>query len=239
MSGSDTMRQVLVRAAQDHGVPMKALTVLDTKNDPFRIDTPANHRDGRWLATHVERLGIERAIHLRGLHYVLVTDAPAKPNGDAYRNTDADWSWLQEKAADAARWLGYISFDRIVDKRNAAPVVREFDPPDPRALIGTGVDVDVPDADDLEPRVFLSGYRGVQPYRLVAVGEKSSLDEVLGPICPTYGADLYLPTGEISDTLAHRMAATAAAEGRALVVLYFSDADPAGWQMPVSLGRRG
>jgi hypothetical protein len=29
---------------------MKDLTVLASQNDPFRVDTPARHRDGAWLA---------------------------------------------------------------------------------------------------------------------------------------------------------------------------------------------
>jgi hypothetical protein len=38
------------------GCTMKDLTVLAPKNDPFRIDTPARHRDGRWLAETVAEL---------------------------------------------------------------------------------------------------------------------------------------------------------------------------------------
>ena len=70
------------------------------------------------------------------------------------------------------------------------------------------------------------------------VGEKSSLEDVLGPIAESHGADLYLPTGEISDTLIHQMAQIGADDGRPMVVLYFCDADPAGWQMPISVGRK-
>jgi hypothetical protein len=36
----------------------------------------------------------------------------------------------------------------------------------------------------------------------------------------------------------HQMARIGAEDGRPMVVLCFSDADPAGWQMPVSIGRK-
>ena len=36
-----------------------------------------------------------------------------KPDGEIYRNTDDDWMWLSEIAGKAARWLGYIPFERI------------------------------------------------------------------------------------------------------------------------------
>jgi hypothetical protein len=48
------------------GCTMKDLTVLAPKNDPFRLDTPARHRDGRRLADTVAELGLQaRRIHLR------------------------------------------------------------------------------------------------------------------------------------------------------------------------------
>lgn len=231
------LRQTIEAAAVECKLPMKDLTVLAVANDPFRVDTPARHRDGEWLAVHAERLGLaNRTIHLRGLHYALL--GVPKPNGTNYTNTDDDWTWLQEKAADAARWLGYIPFDRIVDQRNTPPTVRVFAPPVPRAYISVGLDVQIPDAEDIEPYVGAHGFTGVQPYKLVLFGEKSSLEPVLGPMAEQYAADLYLPTGEVSDTLIFQMARNGAADGRPMVILYFADCDPAGWQMSISIARK-
>jgi hypothetical protein len=50
--------------------------------------------------------------------------------------------------------------------------------------------------------------------------------------------ELLLPTGEATDTMIAEMAARAAADDRPMVVLYFSDFDPAGWQMPLSVARK-
>ena len=69
-------------------------------------------------------------------------------------------------------------------------------------------------------------------------GEKTSLEEVLLPVARAHEADLYLPSGEISDTLIHRIAKDAAEDGRPLVMITVSDCDPAGYQMPVSIGRK-
>jgi hypothetical protein len=98
--------------------------------------------------------------------------------------------------------------------------------------------VEIPDADDIQPTVGVVGFTGVQPYKLIMVGEKSSLEPVLGPIAERHAADLYLPSGEISDTQIHQMARIGAEDGRPMVVLYFSDADPGGWQMPISVARK-
>src|SRR5262249_44936706 len=65
-----------------------------------------------------------------------------------------------------------------------------------------------------------------------------SLEDVLLPIAREKQADLYLPTGEISDTLVHQIAKDADDDGRPLVLFTLADCDPAGRQMPVSIGRK-
>lgn len=219
------------------GGSLASLTVLATQNDPFRVDTPAGHRDGQWLAEKLAELKLSGPRHLRGLHYALI--GQPKPNGLPYTNTDEDWQWLATPAK-CARWLGYIPFDRIVDQRNDEPEVklfaRESLPPYPS--ISTYFDLKLPAARDLQPRVWLGGFDAVQPYRIVLVGEKSSLRPILSRVAERYGADLYLPTGEISDTQVYLMAANAARDGRPMACFYFSDCDPSGWQMPISLSRK-
>ena len=77
-----------------------------------------------------------------------------------------------------------------------------------------------------------------QPYRLAFYGEKTSLAPILGPIADRLGTDLFLPTGEISDTQLHDMAKAGAEDGRELIVFTVTDFDPSGWQMTVSIGRK-
>ena len=62
---------------------------------------------------------------------------------------------------------------------------------------------------------------------------KSSLEDELLPVAERYRVDLYLPTGNISDVFVHMIAKNADADGRPLVVLYFSDCDPTGYNMPI------
>jgi hypothetical protein len=231
------LRQALEKAAAETGCSLASLTVLDKSNDPFRVDTPARHRDGEWLADTAAGLGLgDRKIHLRGLHYMMIGEP--KPDGSPYENTEKDWLWLTEDAAKAARFLGYIPFGQITDQRNAAPVMRIFEPPEPWAYLNVGISVRIPAASEIMPKLSVQDFDGVQPCKLVLIGEKSSLEPVLAPVAEAYQADLYLPTSEPSNTMLHQMAETGAADGRPMVVLYFSDCDPSGWQMPVSVGRK-
>jgi hypothetical protein len=50
------------------------------------------------------------------------------------RTPTTTWTWLVERAAKAARWLGYVPFDRLIDQRNAEPVIREWRHPLPLGL---------------------------------------------------------------------------------------------------------
>ena len=188
-----------------------------------------------WVASLLAKIDPDRKIHCRGLHYIAIGEI--KPNGERYQNTYADWSWLKDEGVKAARWLGYVSFDRITDERNSPPVVRPFEQPAPARYISVGrVETNVPT--DLTPVPWLHDFRGVQAYRLAIFGEKTSLEPVLDPIAQDYGADLYLPTGEPSETMVHTLVRVAAEDGRPLVVFYLSDCDPSGWQMCVSVARK-
>jgi hypothetical protein len=237
------LRQALDAAiAEANGakLSMKDLTVLAMQNDPFRLDTPANHRVSKWLADTLATFAITGKIHLRGIHYAISMAATpfVKPDGTTYVNDDPNWEWISGVAMKAARWLGYIPWDNVFDKRNAAPIIHTFPKPAPWPYLSIGLDVNVPSLDDIEPYVGLSGFRGVQPYKIILIGEKASLEDELLPVAQRYGADLYLPTGNISDTLVHVIAKNGADDGRPLVVLYFSDCDPAGWNMPIEVGRK-
>lgn len=231
------LRAALDDATGGNNRRLGKFTVLDADNDPFRLDTPAKHRDGQWLAEQAEALGFtDRTVHIRGLHYAVL--GRPKPDGTPYENTIKNWEWLAGDAAKAARFLGYIPFERITDQRNAEPVVRVRGTEGPRAYLTTELNVTIPRAWELEPKIDVDGFDGTQPYRLALVGEKSSLEPVLGPIASTYDADLFLPTGEISDTQIYLLAKAAQDDGRPLAVLYFADCDPGGWQMSISVARK-
>ena len=51
-----------ITEAEGRKLSMKDLTVLAPQNDPFRLDTAANHRDGAWLAMTRFALVVHRAV---------------------------------------------------------------------------------------------------------------------------------------------------------------------------------
>ena len=150
------------------------------------------------------RLGIVEPIHLRGLHYALVSSTSlTKPDGERYLNNADDWEWLQVEASKAARWLGYVPFDQIIDERNDAPVIVVHDNGAPEAEIGLGADDrgERPrrSRTSSRPSTSTTSRPGSRTGSSV-FGEKTSLADVAEPLCERYRADLYLPSGEITDS---------------------------------------
>jgi len=244
----NSLGEVIRAAKQEHKASLSDLTVLSPQNDPFRLDTPANHVKGRWFREHMEACGLfttAAQIHNRGIHYAIVSLGRARlPDGSAYVNNAECWAFLED-ASNTARWLGYVPWEKIIDARNAEPVIQISEDPDWPDFFhtygGAGLRSDLAlAASDImrKPEIGWGGFRVPQPYHLVFFGEKTSLGAVLGPIASRYSADLYLPSGEISNTLLAMMAKQGAEDGREMIVFVFADCDPAGYQMGVSIGHK-
>ena len=162
--------QLVIEAARDQtSGSLKEYTVLSTQVDPYRLDTPANHEIGKWFAGQMDRLDLlHRQLHLRGIHYALL-GSTTMPSGRPYTNTGENWVWLQESAAKAARWLGYISFDAITDARNEEPVIWIRGNQSVTTWVSVEPDITFPDLGNIRPHIGMDGFEGRQPYRLCLI----------------------------------------------------------------------
>ena len=163
--GQGRLRTVL-DAGKAEGYRLADLTVLEPGRDPYRFDTAGGHRNARWFAEQVQRLlRPDQTIHLRGLHYLIVSRGNIRrpDTGEVFANTNDDWEWLSDIAAKAARWLAYVPFDRIVDERNAPPEVIELPPHEPlRWNLSDGDGVALPDLAAALPAYWISGFTAPQ-----------------------------------------------------------------------------
>lgn len=226
---------VIAKARSSTRVDLADLTVLSAAADPYRVCTG---KEAAWFAEQMERFADHRRIHLRGLHYRVVAAADVKrPDGRPYTNTDENWTWLC-RAAKAARRLKLVPFEAIADERNAAPEIFVPAAEEIWWRVSAWSLSSQPDLPDVLPGFVCNSVVAEQPFRMVFVGEKTSLAEILRPIAELTGAEMCLPTGEMSDTMASEIAEHAASDDRPTVVFYLSDFDPAGRQMPVSVSRK-
>jgi hypothetical protein len=198
------LRRVLEEACEEENVTRDEMTVLSVENDPFRLDIPSRHRDGSWFAEMMASVSAEAlTIHLRGLHYQLVARGNVeKPNGEVYLNTLEDWEWLVDDASKAARWLGYVPFERIRDNRAGEPIIKRRAYRLPEASVRSGLTAALDHGDTLEPVGTedaalalpvpkLSNFEPRQRYAFAVFGEKSSLLDEIDPVAERLNADLY------------------------------------------------
>lgn len=169
---------LLREAKEQHGASLRDLTVLSKQNDPFRLDTPANHAKAQWFRDQLDACGLlagARTIHNRGIHYAIVAGGDAVlPDGRAYVNEAACWEALED-ASNTARWLGYVDWEKIIDARNSGPIIRIYEPIPTFKYVTCGGDhIELPDVDAMTARPIVSvcGHDVRQPYRLVFLVRK-------------------------------------------------------------------
>jgi len=228
--------------AKDTGCKVDTLIALARGNDPFYIGTPSDWKQARWFAEMWQRFGYSENVHLRRIHYRLVSDDPPArgPTGEPYENTDKCWARLC-KASKSARYLGLVDGESFDDRRNPAPSVSA------ESAAYTEIYLDAAESWGFKmglpafPRVpgyVLSGYEQRQPYLLEVWCEKSTMNDVLQPLCRKYHANYLTSLGEFSITSVIQAAQRIAEDGRPAVILFVSDFDPAGRSIPLAVARK-
>jgi len=232
------------REARRRGLRVGDLIALSEKNDPFYTGRPAEIEQAQWFADLWRRFGYGKGVHLRRVHYQAVSQDPplVKPDGTPYANTDHDWTLLVE-AGKYARYLGLVDAGAFVDRRNPDPdVYARYDQDATPDVWLSGAswyesgEITFPSWPGLE----VSGYddANLQPYHLEVWVEKTTMNDVLEPLCRRYGANLVTGAGEMSITSTIELLDRLATAGRPCRVFYVSDYDPAGYGMPVSVARK-
>jgi hypothetical protein len=242
-SGDEQMNYGRIKQlAKAQGVTINDLIVLAPQNDPFYTGTPTDLALGEWFASLWQAFGLERA-HLRRVHYQIISqDSPVLlPNGKPYENTIECWDILN-LASKAARYLRLVDPEAFNDRRTPEVMLSAKDwrvsRPDVWVYNASHrLDMKLPDFPQL-PTYAVGGYEANQPYYLEVWCEKSTMNDILIPLCQRYQANLQTGMGEMSITatlaLVHRLVEA----GKPARILYVSDFDPAGQSMPVAVSRK-
>lgn len=231
-------------------LPLKALRVLSADNDPFFVGAPSHRTQAEWFMALWERFHFPRGVHLRRIHYFILSHEVRLPDGQPYENRTSHFDALLD-ASRYARILRLVAADAFQDHRNPTPVVwggaRETPSPswwvDSAPLwmlpsihtaVGWGMDLPI-------PSLSVAGYSYLQedqPYHLELWIEKSTMNDVLTPICRTIGATLVTSIGVQSISNVVAMLQRIARIGKPARIFYISDFDPAGDGMPVNVARQ-
>jgi len=228
--------------AKTTGQRVTDLIVLAPQNDPFYTGTPNDWALAEWFAQLWHAFGYTSGVHIRRVHYQIVSQDPpvVLPNGVPYANTLECWDILN-LASKAARYLGLVDPAAFRDRRNPEPVVYARHWRSRPAVYASG-DIETSDlslpAFPALPQYQLSGYRGQQAYHVELWCEKSTMNDVLEPLCQHYGANLQTGLGELSITATLALVSRLRQANTPARILYVSDFDPAGQSMPVAVARK-
>ena len=234
--------ETIGQLAEEIGCRRSDLIVLSPQNDPFYAGVAARLEAAEWFANLWGKLEIKPGSHLRRIHYVLVSLAFPKANGEPYLNTENDWHALGT-ASLAARYHQLIPDRALVDRRNDPPMIFATPPSLVRSASCSTVGEKMPFHDEIDDTVLapwlqVTAAQVPQPFLVEVWIEKSTQNDILEPLARRLGFNIQPGAGETSEVLARDAIARAIADGRPMRILYSSDFDPGGRSMPVALARK-
>ncbi len=216
------------------GCRITDLLALAPANDPFYAGSPAGRRDAEWFARIWEQFNFGSGTHLRRIHYRIVSQDPPipKPDGKPYLNTDNDWKYLGS-ASLAARYLGLVPAENFIDRRNPKPqAFWKFQECNPSIRVYDHFpDIWMPQCPDM-PALTLTGFEMQQNFLTEVWCEKSTMNDILVPLCQSLGTNLVTGVGEMSETMCRDLVHRVQNAGVPARIFYISDFDPAGRSMP-------
>jgi hypothetical protein len=184
------------------------------------------------------------------------------PDGKPYENTERDWGYLCE-AGKWARYLDLVSPEAFEDRRNPEAIINarwknpddwSYEDPTPgyKVVQGDwdyelpglpkleGLPGELPDLPDFEVTGYTNGWSSLvqQSYHVEVWAEKTTMNDILEPLCRDYNVNLVTGAGEMSITSVVDFMDRVREARRPARILYVSDYDPAGLGMPISVARK-
>jgi hypothetical protein len=245
--------QHAVRKPNGRKFTLKDLLVLSPQKDPFYAGNGAEGDKARWFAELWERFGYGSGVHLRRVHYRIVSEGNIlKHDGELYENNSKCWEYMQG-ASRQARYLGLVDPEELVDRRNPAPNIymgpgalgwEDRKEPgwdyDFYAFELPGLEVPRPQLD--LPELYPTGYdyhNSMQRYHVEVWAEKTTMDDILVPLCRQTATNYVSGAGYQSITaMVSLLRARVRHMGKPCRILYVSDFDAAGKNMPRQVARQ-
>jgi vacuolar-type H+-ATPase subunit H len=233
-----------------------AFLALHENNDPFMVGTPTHRAMARWFKALWDEFGYVRGKHVRDIHYDIATRLEYtyyKHDGTPYVHTKTSYDYMQA-AARYARHLGLMG-EELGDKRSdpikpfATQRSEYFDgsrSPDFEAEFDEDewempeIRIDEPPAFPF-PEAGASGYDyhpSDQPVHVEVWVEKTKAEPQLESVCRRHHANLQWGDGTFGIEVCRDFVGRVRVWEKPARLVYLCDYDPAGIQMPVSVGRQ-
>ena len=237
--------------AKEQGKSVKNYYVLKLGNDPYYFATESRIRQAKWCADIVNQMLTDLQIaksHDRKAFYYALSKNVKRPVSSTSGRIDffrvfgieynSDWQWLQQ-GIKYARLLGILPMEAIVEKKNPQPSIwakyyRHSDFSDLVPDINTIIDAIV-------ERTEVTKYFNpllLQKYHVEIWTEKTTLNDILDALCKKYKVNLQPFSGEATLTRVYELMKRIKQFDKPIRILYISDYDKSGHNMPVATGRK-
>lgn len=222
--------------------------MLASQHDPFNSGTDGDVANAEWFG---EVFGSSTGTHLRRIHYRLVSRGDVmRADGKLYENDEDSWEYLQW-ASKHARYQGLVDPENIVDRRNPSPHIYMapgfgFEPEFSYELQTDRLTRIYPSLDNswrsfIDVQTSVEGYfyeKDMQPYHVEVWAEKTTMNDVLLPLCRELGANYVSGAGYQSVTaMVSLLRDRVGRLDKPCRILYVSDYDDAGRNMPRQMAR--
>lgn len=159
-----SLRDWIRRMSDRFDIEREHLLFMSDGRDPMWAGTDGDYKKARWFARQYRRAVRDREdkqIHCRGVHYSIIEDAgqqvespDSRTSWDTYRNTETCYGYLKT-ASVAARVLGFVPLDAIIDEKNDTTVVHAYGDhvhPQPPDLLSHATGIRSPDVPEVDER---------------------------------------------------------------------------------------
>jgi hypothetical protein len=235
------------RLCSELGRPLKTMLALSATTDPFYAGRESRRRGAEWFAELWHRYEFGHGVHIRRVHYTLISKGGVKHfiGDDGYINTEKHWSDLKCACRDA-RILGLVPFEAIEDHRSEGVVEYLVTAESDAMLWVTGGQHQSETLPLWSISTSLFGPPNFefvpasvdQRYHLELWAEKSTVNDITMPLARRYRINALSGAGDMSWTDVYKLVKRAQAGGRPVRILYISDFDPQGHNMPVAVARK-
>ena len=230
--------------AKERRCSVEDLLPMSRNSDPFYTGYEGvTRRKAEWFRDVWQQHGSRNGVHLRRLHYWFMSLPGKDIDGEVYLNDEKHWTMMNEGGV-FAREKNLVPAGAFIDRRN--PPVQDYT--DYSYAGGPSYEVDklsyyLPDFNFsiYDPSASVSGYGYStmdQHYHLEVWAEKSTMDDVLIPICREYDAVYKTFAGGASLTAVVEAIQRQRATGKPSRIFYISDFDLAGYRMPREVARK-
>ena len=230
------------KIARENKCSIKDLIVLAPQNDPYYIGTLTEARHAGWIAEIVKGFLRERGrtrVHDRAIHYYVLSKNIKRPIGKSkwqvFKGDSNDFAWVM-KSIQNARILGYLHWTCIEDKKNPEIIQNarywrhdsfEDIPITPEEITKT-----------IAEKFYLLNPQLQQAYHVELWTEKTTINDILEPIGKEYGVNIQSFSGQSTSTKIFELIDRISGIDKPVRILYISDYDEYGHNMPVSCGRK-